>query len=153
MEVIIAVAIITTALAVLIALVSFSVAGVGPGKSKLIAVNLSQEGIEIIRNIRDSNWLSYKRSSGNWRDGLDAGDYRVQYDKLVLLSFSDTPLKIDSSGFYQYNNGNNTSFYRKISLGHIGNNQIKVTSEVTWQEKGRAQSVQAEERLYNWLEE
>lgn len=153
MEVIIAVAIVTTALAVLIALVSFSVSGVGPGKSKLIAVNLSQEGIEIVRNIRDSNWLSYKRSPENWRDGLDADDYRVQYDELALLSFSDIPLKIDSEGFYQYDSGSNTPFYRKISLEHIGNNQIKVVSEVTWQEKGRTQSVQAEERLYNWLEE
>lgn len=153
MEVIIAIGVVTTALAVSIALISFSISGIRIGKSKIIAAGLTQEGIEIVRNIRDSNWLSYKRSPGNWRDDLGVGDYRVQYDKLTLLSFSNTPLKIDTSGVYQYDNGSNTPFYRKITIEHIGNNQIKVLAEITWKEKGRSYSIKAEDRLYNWLEE
>jgi len=153
MEVIIAIGIITTALVVSVALITFSLSGIRGGKSKIIAAGLAQEGIEIVRNIRDSNWISGKRSPSNWRDDLGAGYWRVQYNQASLLSFSNTPLKIDSNGFYQYNSGSTTKFYRRIGIEYIGNNQIKVVSEVTWQEQGRNQNLQLEDRLYNWLEE
>lgn len=152
-EVIIAIAVITAALMSSMALITFSVSSIRVSKSKIIATNLAQEGLEIVRNIRDSNWLSYKRSPENWRDGLGVGDYRVQYNQLGLLSFSSTPLRRNSSSFYQYDSGNNTPFYRKIVIEHIGNNQIKTVAEITWQERGRNQSIQVEDRLYNWLEE
>jgi len=35
-------------------------------KNKLIAMNLAQEGIELVRNIRDENWLD----GDNWQDGI-----------------------------------------------------------------------------------
>lgn len=154
MEVIVAVAIITTALIAVISLVNFSVSGIRGGGSTIIAVSLAQEGLEIVRNIRDNNWLIYKRAPDNWRDDLGDNDWRVQYDQLGLLFFSNIPLKIDSNGFYQYNNGDDTLFYRTITIEHIpgDDTQIKVISEVTWQEKKRSRSLRAEERLYNWLE-
>lgn len=153
MEVIIAIAVITVALVVSIALISLSISGVRAGKPKIVATGVAQEGIEIVRNIRDSNWLSFKRKPSNWRDGLAAGDYRVQYNRASLLSFTNRPLQIDSNGFYQYDTGSNTPFYRKITISHIGNNQIKIISEVTWQEKGKSYNIKAEDLLYNWLEE
>jgi len=152
MEVIISIAVIVTALITLIALISSVVSGLKPAKFKLTAISLAQEGLEIVRNIRDSNWLFYKRAPENWRDDLAAGNYRAQYDELTLLSWADLPLKIDSNGFYQYDSGSNTPFRRKITIGHIGDNQIKVVSEVTWQEKGKSYTIEAENRLYNWLE-
>jgi len=153
MEVIIAIAIITTALISIMVLITFSISSIRVAKSKIIATNLAQEGLEIVRNIRDSNWLSYKRASENWRDGLQPGDYRVQYNQLGLLSFSALPLRKNSNGFYQYDSGNNTPFYRKITIEHVADNQIKVKVEVNWQERGKNQIIQAEDRLYNWLEE
>ena len=152
-EVIVSIAVITTALVTAMALISFSVSSIGLSKSKIIATNLAQEGLEIIRNIRDSNWLSYKRSPENWRDGLGIGDYRVQYNQLGLLGFSSTPLRIDSNGFYRYDADTDTLFYRKIIIDHIGDNQIKAIAEITWQKKGKRHTIQVEDRLYNWLEE
>jgi prepilin-type N-terminal cleavage/methylation domain-containing protein len=153
MEVIVAVAVITTAIVGAMALVSFSVSSISLNKSKITATNLAQEGLEIVRNIRDSNWLADKKTPDTWQDGLGAGNYRAQYNQLGLLSFSSTPLKINSNGFYQYSSGTNTSFYRKIIISHISDSQIKVVSEVTWQEKSRSQVVAVEDRLYNWLEQ
>lgn len=153
MEVIISISIISTALVVSVALITFSLSGIRGGRSKIIAAGLAQEGIEIVRNIRDSNWISDKRSPSNWKDGLGAGYWRVQYNQAGLLSFSNTPLRIDTNGFYRYDSGSSTKFYRRISIEHIGSNQIKVVSEVTWQEQGRSQNLQLEDRLYNWLEE
>lgn len=152
MEVIISIGVIVTTLITLIALISSVVSGLRLGEFKLTATSLAQEGLEIVRNIRDSNWLSYKRAPENWRDGLAAGDYRVQYDQSALLFWADSFLKIDNNGFYQYDSGSNTSFKRKITIGHIEDNQIKAVSEITWQEKGRSYTITAESRLYNWLE-
>lgn len=164
MEVIIAVAVIITALIAAMTLISFSVSAITSSKSKITATNLAQEGLEIVRNIRDSNWVGpdykmrYDGGSEDWRNGLGLGDpdpkqYLVQYNQPGLLDWSSTPLQIDSSGFYQYDSGTNTPFYRKIIIEYIGNNQIKVTAEITWQEKGRSQIIQVEDRLYNWLQE
>lgn len=154
MEVIIAVAIIAVGLVAIVALVNLSVSGIRINKSRIIASNLAQEGLEIVRNIRDNNWLSYKRGLSNWKDGLAAGDYRAQYDSEALLVFSSTPLKIDSNGFYQYgDSGTNTLFYRKITIQNIDDNQFKAVCEITWQENGRNNVLSAETRFYNWLKE
>jgi len=152
MEVIIAIAIILTALVTLTTLISSSVAGIRPGKSKIIATNLAQEGLELVRSIRDNNWLAFKRGD-DWDDGLGAGDYRAQYDSNSLLSFASVPLKIDSNGFYQYDTGSNTVFYRKITITQTESSWIGVVSEVTWQEKGRSYNISARTNLYNWLEQ
>lgn len=153
MEVIIAITVIVFALLALISLISSSVSGLKPGGPKLTAVNLAQEGLEIVRNIRDSNWLAGKRTPANWRDSLAEGDYRVQYDIAGLLVYSSDVFKIDANGFYQYASGSDTLFKRKITISHIGNNQIKAVAEVTWQEKSKSYNVEAESRLYNWLEQ
>jgi prepilin-type N-terminal cleavage/methylation domain-containing protein len=159
-EVIISIAIVVIALISALSLITFSTTSIRINKSKIIAAGLVQEGLEIVKNIRDNNWLHNcpacdRRTTGTWRTGLNAGDSRVQYNLENLLSFSSVPLKIDSNGFYQYDSGSNTSFYRRINIYYIPGNddQIKVIAEVTWTEKGGIQSVSAETRYYNWLKE
>jgi len=136
----------------IISLISFSISGIVTNGSKTTAFGLAQEGLEIVRSIRDNNWLNYKRTSADWRDGLSAGDYRVQYNSTSLLSYSYTPLRIDVDGFYRYS-GIPTKFYRKITISDVDDNQFKVVAEVSWQEKGRNLQMTAESRLYNWLKE
>lgn len=155
MEVIVSVGIIMVVLVTVISLITFSVSGVRLNKSKTIAFGLAQEGLEIVKNIRDNNWLSGKRSVNNWRDGLGTGDWRVQYNAGALLPDSSTPLKLDANGFYQYDSGLETIFYRKIKIEDVSGdvNQMKVTVQVSWQEFGRNQSLSSEVRFYNWLKE
>ncbi|MBD3282228.1 MAG: prepilin-type N-terminal cleavage/methylation domain-containing protein [Candidatus Portnoybacteria bacterium] len=153
MEVIVSIAIVLTGLIGSIGLIFFSVSGISYNENRLMASNLAQEGIEIVRNIRDSNWLSYKRGADEWRDGLAEGQWRVEYSNTNLLSYEDQYLKRDSNGFYQYQIGDNTVFKRTITIEHIESNQIRVISKVDWQTKGRDQSFSLEARLYNWLEE
>lgn len=153
MEIIISIGVILTALVASVALISSSISSTRLSRSRITAQGLAQEGLEIVRNIRDNNWLIFKRKVTDWRDGLQAGDWRVQYSVNNLLSFASLPLKTNTSGFYQYDIGTDTLFYRKITLEYIGDNQIKATSEITWQEYGRNNSLKVETRLYNWLEE
>jgi type II secretory pathway pseudopilin PulG len=156
LEILVAMGVIISVLTSALILITLSVSSTKTTRMKIIAISLSQEGLEIVRNIRDNNWLAGKRTPFNWRDGIgsDLGptNYRVQYDSSALLPFSTVPLKL-SNNFYQYASGENTLFYRKIIIERIGANQIKVVSEVTWTEGGRNNIISAETRLYNWLEE
>jgi type II secretory pathway pseudopilin PulG len=152
-EVLISLTVIIFALVGVISLSAISISSIRLNKSKIIAANLTQEGLEIVKNIRDNNWLNYRRQAGNWLDGLTSGNYRVQYNQEALLAFSDLPLKTDSNGFYQYDVGIDTKFRRKITIQKINDDQIKVLIEVNWQEAGRSNLISAEARFYNWLKE
>lgn len=153
MEVIVSIAIIAIALVSIISLINFSISGISANKSKITAYGLAQEGLEIVRNIRDNNWLDHKSKVTDWRTNLAAGIYRAQYDSQLLLADNNVPLKIDANGFYQYTSGTNTIFYRKITISNIDDNQFKVVVEVSWKEKSRNLTTSVESRLYNWMKE
>ncbi len=153
MEVIVAVGVIITALVTIIGLISFSISGIRLNKSKTIAFGLAQEGLEVVKNIRDNNWLNNKRTAANWRDDLGAGDARVQYNSKALMSFAAVPLRLSAEGLYQYDEGSNTMFYRKISITYLNDDQIKVTVQIDWNESGRNHNLTADTLLYNYLKE
>ena len=155
LEVIIAIFIITIGIAGILNLMSFSISSVAVSKSQIIAGTLAQEGLEVVRAIRDNNWLQ----DILWYTGLDncSTGCRVQYNNLGILPLAGNPfLKINANGFYQYDDsGSDTIFPRKITIICIGAscdsaNEIRVISEVSWNERGRSFSVPAEVRLYNW---
>jgi len=152
-EVLISVAVVIAALIGVLSLATLGISSIRVNKSKIIAANLAEEGLELVKNIRDNNWLNYKRSASNWRDGLGQGDYRVQYNTESLLVYGAVPLKLDSNGFYQYDSGNNTPFYRKITIQYIGDYALKAIVQITWQESGKSKTITAEARYYNWLKE
>jgi len=133
---------------------------------RFIAAYLAQEGLEIIRNIRDNNWIS---GQSNWRQGLDVCDEGCEADyttgtdvpgasSLEPWSMEGNFLKINDSGFYDYSNGSpNSKFKRKITTTFLGNYIVKVSVLVTWEEKptilnpsATQGSIEAEETLYNW---
>ncbi len=135
-----------------LALFSISLKGFTVAQDKLVASHLAQEGIETVRYIRRLNEDSESRWS-NWYDSLFPGsrNYRVVYDNNNLISYSDTPLKINSSGFYQYDSGENTKFYRKLTLQKIASNQLKVIVEIKWLDRnGEWSYLIAEDRLWDW---
>lgn len=151
LEVIIAIFIITIGITGAVNLINYSISNTIVSRSQVVAVNLAQEGLEVVRAIRDTNWLE----DAVWNDGLDAGNWRVQYDSVELLSLdSNPPLKmLDSGGVfvYRYSSlGTDSLFRRKVSITTISATEIQVTSEVTWSERGRSFLVSAEERLYDW---
>jgi len=162
LEVIIAIFVITIGIIGAVNLISYSISSVAVAKSKIIAANLAQEGMELVRNIRDTNWLKqFSDPSLAWDDVLididgpddcsGSGGCQVQYNNTGLIFLAGNPvLKIDSNGFYQYSSGTNTLFSRKITIISISAYEIKVVSEVGWSERGRDFNVSAEERLFNW---
>lgn len=133
---------------------------------RFIAAYLAQEGIEIVRNIRDTNWLQSRSADSPWNDGLPAGDWEMDY---TTVTFADTAnfekcsdpgyncdtydgdfLKIDS-GYYKYSSfGTITPFKRKITLTSVGSDELKVSAEITWEGRGQTHKITVQENLYNW---
>jgi len=157
-EVIIAIFVTIIGIIGAMSLITYSISNVAIGKSQIIAASLAQEGMEVVRNIRDTNWIEGE----DWDDGLINGSVdcssgcRVQYDSLSLMSLSGNPvLQIDSNGFYQYSTGTNTRFSREIIIiddpdDDSDTEDIKVISKVTWKERDRDYEIKAENRLYDW---
>lgn len=127
----------------------------GSMRNSLIASNLAQEGLEVIRAIRDANWFA-----GNSFDGLIdvaaicSGGCLVQYDSTVPLPLGGNPLlKLDPvSGLYQYNAGIDTIFRRKMILTVISSHELKIVAEVSWDERTGTKVYSVEYHLFDWLQ-
>ena len=82
MEMIVAIGVITTGLVTILALAASSLSGAKESEARTVALSLAREGIEVVRNIRDGNWLGGEEVS--WDDGLhDGTDYTAvaKFDK------------------------------------------------------------------------
>lgn len=115
-------------------------------KMRLIASGLAQEGVEVVRYTRraQTEW-------DDWYATVPSGDYLVQYNNTNLLVFADTPLKFNTgSGLYQYSSGNDSSFYRKVSLTKMSSDEVEVVVEVKWHEKGIRYDLTVKDILWNW---
>jgi len=116
---------------------------------KMTAAYLAQEGIEITRNIRDSNWIAEK----TWDQDIGLGDWEVDYQEQSLgRLYGARHLNVDANGFYSYSSGIPTKFTRKINIqkGVIEPDNIQICVTVDWTYTLRSHSVYICERIYNW---
>ena len=118
-------------------------------KEQLIAVNLAQEGLEIVRNIRDRDWFL----SNSFGDSLpEGGPYIIEWNS-DSLTLSATPprIKKDVNGLYSYATGNVTEFTRTITITDIIEGSVihkQVIADVSW--LAGTKTVNAELHLYDW---
>jgi type II secretory pathway pseudopilin PulG len=76
-ETIIALSVLVIAITIASAIIMNSIRNIGNAKSRVIAVNLAREGVEAVRNIRDTNWLFYsdrRRQCWNHDPGVASCD-------------------------------------------------------------------------------
>ena len=111
-----------------------------------IAANLAQEGIEVVRNIRDTNWVQGEA----YDTGITAGSYGVDYNSVALGSCGSNRLYWDG---YSYNHdglGSLTDFTRTITISFQTDSEtityIRVLSVVDWGNR----SIAVETYLYDW---
>ena len=120
MEVILAIFILTVAVFASFSLIQQTVVGVSLNQSKLIAYYLSQEGVENIRNIRDTNWLQGK----DWLEGIPSSQEEI-------VTFQ-------------------SKFKRKILVTESIDGYLEVKVIVEWSERGREHNTEVINHLYNW---
>ena len=119
--------------------------------SKLISTYLSAEGIEIIKNLIDRNYVQRLP----WNDGLNTGTYEVTHNGDIVSNLgggnSNQPFLLDSTtGLYGYTVGTPTIFKRTVRILAINNNELKVVSRVDWSTGLGAQSVSLEDHFFDW---
>lgn len=127
-----------------ITMLSSSIKGSLDSKNQIIASLLAEEGIELVRNIRDNNWISSGEESSFDR-GLVSSNLNCNIDRRFnysagnsLTCGSGTIFRLfldESTGAYTHDNSKTpTNFYRRISVSLNGANARTITSVVTWGE-------------------
>jgi len=160
-EVLVAALIITLGAGGAFVLIQRTISLTSNAASQFEASYLAQEGMEIVRNIRDTNLLKvHKGAGGDWTDGLTGCEEgcEADYAQNSLAISQDRFLKFNA-GLYSYTAGTDSLFKRTITTlpgsvdpPCVGDSDLLCVSvEVTWQERGRSHTVQAATELYNWL--
>jgi len=109
------------------------------------ASQLAHEGLEITRNIRDTNWLS----DLTWKTGLLAcsSGCEIDYNDAGFSSFQNRFLQVDTNGFFNYGSGTPSKFKRKVIIQEQGD-ALNVRVQVLW--NGKGSPFEAVENFYDW---
>lgn len=140
--------------------------------SRFVAAYLAQEGIEIVRNIRENNWLKMsvlplEDDSMQWNTGLTGCETGCELDYRTLgtpespltpwpASIGGNILYIGNDFLYSYDIAWPTKFRRKVTITLKTPDILSISSEVFWEEKSTIlgpktdRSIKAEEDLYDW---
>ncbi len=155
MEVIAAIAIIAIGMIGVLSLVIQNVEAQYINKNILMASGLAQEGLEIVRNIRDANWLI----EGNlWKQNIVGdGTYTVSYAGISSVNMAVNSideaaarLYIDGNGLYANSvTASATNFYRLISVVDHGD-YLDVKCVIRWADGTQNHNYAAETYLYDW---
>lgn len=150
-EVVVAIFVIGVALVPAFYLLNSDVGAANYVKNSYIASTLTQEAMEVVRNIRDNDW----HAGLGFGASLPDGSYRVQWNSTSLLSLAGNPkLLKDANGIYSYDSGVSTLFTRTVDISTPASGPIviekKVVVTVNWLERGQSRSFSAEEHLFNW---
>lgn len=174
-EVMVAVAVLSIGFVGAANLISYNISNSAKAINKTIATNLAQEGLELVRNIRDTNWLS---GIGWDADLVVAIGDRIQKQffcgGLNSQAIDPAPANIDGCGdgckIFIYTNTSDgskcysddfgaqagygapqaTDFYRFITLNRLDASSILATADIKWLERGDARYLTIQEILYNW---
>ncbi len=153
-EVLVAIFIITVGAGGALALIQKTLSFTSNAALQLEASYLAQEGMEIVRNIRDTNFVKiHKGVEGSiWTNGLEGCEAGCQadYTQDSLIAYEDTLLQL-TNGIYSYIVSTDSLFKRKITITMQGSDTMEAVVEVMWEERGRSHVVSAATELYNWL--
>jgi prepilin-type N-terminal cleavage/methylation domain-containing protein len=174
-ETLVAVAIFATSIA---GLISITARGINDNvfvKNKLIAGYLAQEGVELVRNMRDTAvlpennipWQIFLQDENNWvgncyddLPGINACYIDGSISELSALPCDENgtcpKLRFDSqTSRYTYSVITDSNFTRTITIRPIenGNNEeVIVNSIVEWTQGSNTHQVSYQYNLFNWFD-
>ncbi len=168
-ETLVAISIFTVSIVALMSVLATGISNANYAKAKITAAYLAQEGIEYVRNLRDT-YVVYTGVPGNsWNgfkakliscNGPDLGsscgfDTVFPYNFFVCTNPNDCKLYVDNNGNYSTNAlGADSHFVRKIWMTPIGadNTEVKIFSDVSWKQGSGDYNITFSENLFNWVE-
>lgn len=156
LEIIIAISLLSVGIAGAVELINRTITIGSVVRNQLIAWHLAQEGMEVVHNMRHTNWIEQRDAPETlWDDGLVNDNSCVNFDSADFINAgvcnSESQRRLYLSGnHYVHGAGDATDFLRhmEISDGTDGDGASfkLVKSVVEW----RGGSTSAEERLYDW---
>ncbi len=147
LESLIAITILTVGMLGIFSMLSRSVGLTRVVAHQYIAAHLAAEGIELVKNIIDTNSLLARP----WNAGLASGIYEIAHNT-ALEPDNDRVLFYDTTtGLYDYASGDEpTVFRRQLSLARIGADELQVNARVSWITRGSAEfNVDLEDHFFN----
>lgn len=146
LESIVAIAIFTVGVSTAVFVITQAISVGSRTKDRIIATHLAAEGIEVVRNIRDRNWLAGRV----WTSGIVAlSDACVQFDTDydTISCVPGSYIAYDNLAKYYLQTTTPGPFSRAITTTLVSPEQLKVVSSVTC---GANCSISLEEYLYDW---
>jgi prepilin-type N-terminal cleavage/methylation domain-containing protein len=172
-ETLVAVAIFATSITGLISITARGINDTVFVKNKLTASYLAQEGVEIIRSMRDTSalvsldasyWSEFITSPGYIDSCYSTNGTNSCYidgsaQALVALPCSDEGvcpvMKYNQDqNSYGYSSLEDSIFTRKITIvpvGGSGSSEILINSEVSWTQGSRTFTTSFQYNLFNWI--
>lgn len=159
-EMLIAVLIFSLSLVALMTIASRSIQSNRAAQDEIIAQYLAAEGIEGVRHIRDTNFVSGQ----DWLTGIDqciGGSCHLRLNSSLPDSGAEAlynlatcesncgPLMLDDNR-YGMDTGDLTNFTRTITFQQGSDNVISVASRVDWMQGRASRSITMESLLTNW---
>lgn len=156
-ETLFAILIFTASIVSLMMLSGRSLASTKGSSDELAARYLAQEGIEVARNVRDSNFVS---DQTDWLTGIRdctqsapcSVDVAGVIPALVSCGGTCAPLTRDTTTGEYGNNAlpDQTTFVRSVYADTTLGNQALVTVKVEWQQRTRSRTVELQTIITEW---
>lgn len=157
-EMMVAVTLITVVFVSILGLVNYTLSRLNYLHDYLVASYLAQEGIELIIEKRNTNWLNRRQ----FNYGLNEGRYRVDYRGVFApigvtvikgreIIRPNLKLRFDDSLGFQYGQGNETIFFREVAISYPSQNVMKVRSKVEGKSRDKNISIIVEDNLFDWF--
>jgi len=132
-------------------------------KRKIIATYLAQEGIEYLRNMRDTyvlytgipgnSWSDFKADLAPCNPGTGCGfDPTFPHIVFTCTGGNSCKLYIVNGGYSTSPSGTDSGFTRKVWMTTIGNDEVKVFSTVSWTQVSGTYTMTFAENLFNWIQ-
>lgn len=164
LETMVAIAILLTAIVGPMSIMGDAITQMYTARDQMLAISLVQEGLEVVRQKRDSNMLARWEELGvnpdeipraHWYEGLSADEYRVEFasdGRVTLAPGSSLIYKNKTSGLYTQSevNGDPTKFTRAIIIKDTEgpSDEKEVTSTVTWRTGQTDHSLTVKEYIF-----
>jgi Tfp pilus assembly protein PilV len=127
-ETLVAISIFTMSILGLMSILASGISNTTYAKQKMVASYLAQEGIEYVRNLRDTSVL------------YDVAGAQHGWDAFKPPRAISYPVNSDFSGFV-----------RNVSIATINSDEVKITSDVSWTQGSGPNHITFSEDLFNWV--
>jgi prepilin-type N-terminal cleavage/methylation domain-containing protein len=165
-ETLVAISIFSMSVLGLLIILSNSIADTSYAKQKITAGYLAQEGIEYLRNMRDTYVLYSDTTSNDWGKfkaklapcnsgnecGFSSAVPTTDPGFIFKCSSGNCKLYMNNGAYDTSGGGADSGFTRKIWMTTTGTDQVKIFSSVSWIQGSGSYSIIFSENLFNWYD-